>query len=855
MDNYDDEEDLILCQNCGSTNLYRDDNNDDLICTECNTQSQVYSQRETAEDPQGFTTAIRRIRTSTTHRRTATNIILEETYVNEDYVVPTLMEFSESFLELIESAAMRSVSEEVFLPRRSLDQVQGFENYKEEIVGIAKEIWCLFLERFDEAANYFMIHYPGFRISLKDRFLTAGMRVFLWKQLHQSYRGGSGSSGNGGADDDDYDYDDDDSDLDDNNYHFDDYDDDDGNNDDGNDDDGNNSMDDGEEEEEEDDDDDHDEGENDDIRKHSTTTTSRSTKRSKNRSHIYVRWKRYLGANTDTNEKYNQQQAPNTDHKYQSSDQQSNKTSWKMLKSLFSKHGFYPKDESLYWKLAIIEIYPNLDLATAIVYLAHLCLQTGVSSYLIVAWAKSGLYPHLLDGYSQLPPKTRHLLRNVKRKWHRDVKKVPSPDMLDDLTSLLLMALVDPNDDSDEDCFLADLYRMNVNRLKNIPFWTDYVLIRQLYFRKLINEKIQSIKNDSFTSKDGSSPLRGQLDGDEKSLELDDAHIPTPTVSKAFYNVGLMMNLFCAYLGLEERVLDFSYALMGFPVFCHESKSSVNDEWLPAPLMLAQPHLIVTPLHALAVIVVACKFVPGWDEWVIQLVEDEKRDDTREKDHDHSTSLADGNTSENSDSDGSEVILAAKRTFKRRKVSSFVEDDDYELSTTSHDESTHVKFSDIPYSNCNGENAFSYLDSMTKDENAIKCKYEFPSVFSWRKKRCADNEYIQNGESCVKGTKVLGDCSLSKNIPCKLKSIFGLSDYYAEKGFNICVSGVYNPYAMLLGYIKDRLYVDVNNLHLLVTRLDDEILSCAVSLKMKNVAKVPNVDQKSFASDDDKSES
>jgi transcription initiation factor TFIIIB Brf1 subunit/transcription initiation factor TFIIB len=808
----DNEDDLIVCQNCGSTNLYRDDFNDDLICSECNTQSQAFSQRETAEDPEGFTTSVRRLRMAP--NRKVANIV--EDKVDEDYFVPTLMEFSEAFLELIESAAMRSVSENL-LPR--LDQVveEGFENYREEIVKTAKEIWCLFLERFDEAANYFMIHYPGFRISLKDRFLTAGMRVFLWKQLNQSYRGSEQGDDGDGDDGDDGDYDM-------------------GNSDDHDSD--NDSVVNYEEEEEEDDDDEnHSTGtDNDDLRRR---RRKRKRKNSNGRNHskqnTIHRWKQRVAYNPVTNQNYSQGQSQKVDP-FQDRDQ-SNKKSWKMLKALFSKYSFYPKDESLYWKLAIIEIFPDLNLATAIVYLAHLCLQTGVSSYLLVGWANSGLYPHLLDGYSQLSPKTRHLLRNVKRKWYRDVKKFPSPEVIDDLASVLLTCLVDPNDSLDDDSILADLYRMNVTRLKNIPFWTESVLIRKVYFRRLVKEKIRSIKSDSIKMVGSSSSQLDPLDQDSQEISDD-----PPTVSKTFYNVGLMMNLFCAFLGFEEHVLDFTYALMGFPVFCHESKA--NDDWLPAPLKLAQPHLIVTSLHALAVIVVACKFVPGWDKWVIQLTEKDQHDNATVKDH--SMTHVGKHQSENSDSDESEVILAAKRTLKRQKTLSFVEDDDDDQSNTCQVESSHVKFTDIPYNNHDGENAFGYLDSMTKDVSANNSKYDFPSTFSWRKKRSA--QYRQSGTS-VKGSKVLGDCSLSKNIPCELNSSFGLSDYYVEKGFNICISGVYNPYAMLLGYIKNRLYVDVNTLHLLVTRLDDEILSCAAPLKNKNIAKLPN--NQSFASNDD----
>ena len=119
----DEDETDPICLHCGSTNLYRDESSDDLICSDCNTQSQSLSQRENAEDNEGMTTTKRRAGTVSTRKSLPATLVEDE--IEEGYSVPSLLDCTEAFLSLVEIAARRSVSEDL-IPK--LDHVEGFRN-------------------------------------------------------------------------------------------------------------------------------------------------------------------------------------------------------------------------------------------------------------------------------------------------------------------------------------------------------------------------------------------------------------------------------------------------------------------------------------------------------------------------------------------------------------------------------------------------------------------------------------------------------------------------------------------------------------------------------------------------------
>jgi len=542
--NFDDEIDSPVCLNCGSTNLYRDGESDDLICNDCNTQSQSYSQRETAEDTEGTTTVMRRsgsvpIRPS----RRSINIVEDE--IDEDFKVPSLMEFTEAFLELVESAARKSVSDDL-LP--NLSHIEGFENYKEQIVKDSREIFFLFLERWDEAANDLMIKYPGVRVSLLDKFLPNFLRVVLWKQLNLSCVGKFDGKRDSDTDNDDKVP--------------------------------HKRID------KEDEDEDEDEEE---TEKQGSQSQSKSPKRVQwdNSQSTLLFDSQESTIHTPTSRMRNESQS-NTDFKQFQKPEESHKASWKKLKTMIEYGGMKLKDETLHWKLAIVDIYPDMTLATSIVYLAHLCSQTGVASNLFIAWAKMGKYPHLLDAYGQLSDRHQEKLQNVKSRWRRNRRHLPDPDDLDRSVVSLLTCLVEPKDPKDN--FLSDQYRLNVERMENSTYLKKTKLINLLREKK---RELKVRKEGKDNSAESSLLQRENEDFDLEHSPLKAFHLGQssqesegslyPDIPPTFFNVGIMSNLFCAHLGVDNRVLEFSHALMGLPVYC-DSRGVNQEDWLPSPL-------------------------------------------------------------------------------------------------------------------------------------------------------------------------------------------------------------------------------------------------------------------------------
>jgi len=548
--NFDDEIDSPVCLNCGSTNLYRDGESDDLICNDCNTQSQSYSQRETAEDTEGTTTGIRRSKSVAT-RPSRRSIAFVEDEIDDNFKIPSLMEFTEAFLELVESAARKSVSDDM-LP--NLSHFEGFEKYKEQILKNSREIFFLYLERWDEAANDLMIKYPGVRISLFDRFLPKQLRVVLWKQMNLSCVGNYDGKRDSDSD----------TDKDDKVPH------------------------------ERRDKEDQDEEETE--KQGSQSPLSKSPKRVQwdNSQSTLLFDSQESSIHTPTTTTMRNQSQPQSDPDFRQfqKPKDSHKASWKKLKTMIEKGGMKLKDETLHWKLAIVDLHPDMTLATSIVYLAHLCSQTGVASNMFIAWAKMGKYPHLLDAYGQLSDRQQEKLRNVKIRWRRSRRHLPDPDDLDRIVITLLTCLVEPEDPKDN--FLSDQYRLNVERMENLTYLQkkNFEILMREKNRELTAKKESSDKSAKSSllqheNEDCSdlehSPMKAFHLGQSSQESEGSLSLRYPDIPPTFYNVGIMANLFCAHLGVDNRVLEFSYALMGLPVYC-DSRGDNQGDWLPSPL-------------------------------------------------------------------------------------------------------------------------------------------------------------------------------------------------------------------------------------------------------------------------------
>uniref|UniRef100_A0A7S3V699 TATA box-binding protein-associated factor RNA polymerase I subunit B n=1 Tax=Chaetoceros debilis TaxID=122233 RepID=A0A7S3V699_9STRA len=1022
----DSENNDILCLNCGSSNFFRDENSDDLICSDCNTQSQSLSQRETVEDDFStlHTRGHRTIKTSSSHIKT------EDEYYTKDAVLPSLKVCVSAFLSLVEKAAICSVSvqshgsgsgsgsgtgkksksdgngngdSDVGVMPTNMEDLEGFEKYRQNVVDDAKEIFLLYLERFDESANYFMIRYPTLRISLRDRFLTDYLRDQLWLHFHlydiDKDMDMNGSNNNN------------------NNNHNRETSMKDGSSDDESDDDGDGDSDDG--------------GKNPSHRRRkgkalfSETPLSLQPPGSSRKSPKQVRWDdsqqtaifdgtqpsnaSLLSQEQDTiaassssqdidrsptiNYNFNRRkrqrdrnrdQHENRDGQKERGADQGQDQEQKQLpsQSFITEHGFLNKstdmkfgryscdagaskgfkkfsDESIYWKLAVLELNIDVNFLTSIVYLAHLCSRTGISSSHFLMWASDGKFPFLWDSYSELNDDYQKKLLCIKSRFrfghkyesggdcdHRD--ELPDPSVLDRGVMLLLTSLVDTriankSDGKEKGGRLDKLFRSNIERMKR-----SEILSRNI--TKFISEGIVKPNNISATAANGdgcesaveealvsefkivetNSPTRsaltqemeiekgdgsrtmlnspetaamgqslGQMSQDSEATESvdtvgygpsqdtttmgpslgqlsQDSDISqteeTTFISPAsgsiidsldddpqpFFNVGMMTAHFCAYLGVEDKVLDFTYALMGLPVYCTKDDER-REEWLPPELKLAHPSSLVSPLHVIAVIVAACKFTPGWTTWKVIRTSSEalanavgkrKYMNTADKGlasyaHNNDTdSLCD--TSSDDSSMDLNIMFSQKRRNqlkrqrsqnkatspidklkKKKKVGNFEKTydniDKTSLTPNFVDQDRPMRFNPL-----NFVKPVQYQKGHGKKKNSQFFKQMLSSSFGKTLKKGSLS-------SSVTGNTILAGARLNekkREDPLKLDQSNGLSEYVAynrlrcgkkpRTGF-LTYNHVHEPYKMLLRYVAERLFIDKYKLHALVLNIDEEI--------------------------------
>lgn len=777
---FHDEIDSPICVNCGSKNFYRNQENDDLICSDCNTQSQSFSQRETAEDAEGQLTSGRAVKI----RRKRTTVIPDES--DGKFRVPSLQQYIEAYLDLVESAVRQSVSDEL-LP--NLNDLAGFNGYKNRVMRYSREIFFLFIERWSEAANYFMHKFPELRISLLDQFLPMELRTIMWKQLNQTF------SHNADANDeeiaDDSSHNDDNADL--------------------------------------------EQSESDNEAPTQLLSQSQTPSRSRSvqfdDSQETVLFNLQLSTlDTPTSLRFSQ---------IRSSDNDVHAKLWKKLKtsivqnSVKFKGGINFDNSSYYWMLGILEITPDLDFATAIVYLAHLCVQTGVSSNHFVIWCKSGKYSQLIDGYGCLSPENKHYLEHVKKTWQRSVYQCPNPDTLDRLAIVLLSTLIDPKDTQEN--FMTEQFRLNVERITKSNVLRRAGKIYEINLSKLIREKIEDMQKKEVERKDNENnqlqeslleisqdsnendgndsdflPLRiqtlGQLSqnsGESQESQGIQEHDESPDcVSNApvtFYNVGLMANYFCHLLAVESRVLEFTYALMGLPL----DHMRDDGERLPDPLVLARPVMITSPVHLMAVIIAAIKFVPGWDTWVVSLNNCANRSDS-------------GDLSDMESED--ELLPPSSQNSKRRKTDS------------SPSKSDSQKLSDFPVRDSDGKKSFLYTNFMKER----KSQHSFAETLSCFPKESNFEKIFGD----VKANATLGGIESgleNSQVHQELKqNSYGLSNYFAHKEWKFFYTKTYEPYRYLITFVAEQLAADKKKLHYLVTKLDEEIILTAKIHKRKS---------------------
>lgn len=92
---------------------------------------------------------------------------------------------------------------------------------------------------------------------------------------------------------------------------------------------------------------------------------------------------------------------------------------------------------------------------------------------------------------------------------------------------------------------------------------------------------------------------------------------------KMIDNVSLMAERFVLMLDLPKRILSLVHSLMGIPM--KEIDDGDKDSWLPIPLQLAHPDHLNHPTQIIALIIMAIKMMPDWENkvkyinpWAIQ---------------------------------------------------------------------------------------------------------------------------------------------------------------------------------------------------------------------------------------------
>jgi hypothetical protein len=392
------------------------------------------------------------------------------------------------------------------------------------------------------------------------------------------------------------------------------------------------------------------------------------------------------------------------------------------------------------------------------------------------------------------------------------------------------------------------LYRLNAQRMKEkrLMQTSDRFLTKRhpkykfIIAEEQVDESRQKDKNPT------QSPARSLQLG-QYSQECEEGSTAFNTIRDipaVFYNVGMMCNMFCAHLGVENRVLNFSYAIMGLPVYQNENNLSVNCNYhgdneinpickdkrgftfLPDALGLAKPCRLFSPLHVIAVIVVACKFCPGWDTWEVRLCQNNSdlglnSSDSHHLDDDHcsddtltSSSLdvivshnKKNNAEQKRGGDHEEILITKKEAVSSNELKSLYK---------------------IP--NSNGERTLDYLDFITKSENKDFTSVDFKTSISSIPKTSL---YRQKRNRAVSGNSVLKKEMDSRNaFKNRLFSECGLSEYLAYyRSASEFSTGVHGPYLTLISYIADRLCVKRKELHLLVMQFDEEIVCHAEKRK------------------------
>lgn len=212
---------------------------------------------------------------------------------------------------------------------------------------------------------------------------------------------------------------------------------------------------------------------------------------------------------------------------------------------------------------AALMLKPSMKLAAAIVWLA--LSSTGITIGQIVSWIANGSFP-LLNAFDLLlTSKDQENLRSF-----RSFFILPSPPTADSIGGLAeKLAIV-----------------CGIKSTQQLPLYSD---------------------------------------SDSDSEELNEPKVLERIRFVPLERIPAVIGQYVANLGFGQRVLDIAMALIGNPRTVNQDDERLRaslppqrqkaERWLPPSLQRAHPRRVDSPEHALAIIVVACKMCPGWENW------------------------------------------------------------------------------------------------------------------------------------------------------------------------------------------------------------------------------------------------
>jgi len=701
-DQYDHDTDQVhnRCTTCGSSRFYRDTETDNLICSDCYTQSQTLSQRETIDLDDVFSkkSNLRRVRINR-------KPVSRDEDLDNSRPLPDLVTCLHACQLILKIMAVKSYT---LAQVHTQDTKSSFDSDQEAFVNLVGVIWLRYLEAWKEAAIQLSDIFPEHRFSFRDYFLSSNLRGMIVKHLsarsmkdlmsdESLNRSQSSSKGIQSIPIDNA------------------------------------------------------------TRKRKRVTFDDSQQQGNDKNDTRIN-----GENSDIkidgkNEKKRRRHSTVRFYRPIYRHRRS------LLSRIPSKEG-----EMISKECAALQLEPSYSLFASIIYLAFIECKMGVSSFHIRSWLSNGSIPHGNAAYLLLPKEIQDRLDLVQNFFHQNF--VPTSAIIEQQVDFLIIA-----------CRIHPLVNSNAS--------VDS-------FAKC---QMQGFSHVGHYNKDISRYINRL--GKEVTVER---------IIPFIDNIPLMTMRFVADLGLPQQILDYSLAIMGF--FHQDKKFPSDKSWLPPILNSASAGRIVSPVHILAVIVVACKMSPGWERWSIYLRS--------------ASSIDDETSSDNS-------------------------------SGVKRDKSIGQRFVPISQSHLNLVNNGALMDQYLNflEESvapSIPGIPQYQKIFARGDSNHTDNsdvlgDRLQSQSANEPSIALAGISDLSFKMTKKFREANGIGQYVVYTDFRthaatISGNNVYNHfkqtcrpfhshYGLLIEYIAYVFTVEPSELHYLVACFDEELLKTGKKIK------------------------